>query len=78
MQPIKHFCFFILSFLLVSNSFATEAINVYPTHWWVGMKSNKLQLMVHTDQDLPQSVKVAAMDCAYKKYPSLKTNIMFS
>lgn len=58
MQPIKHFCFFILSFLLVFYSFATEAINVYPTHWWVGMKSNKLQLMVHTDQDLPQSVKV--------------------
>jgi len=59
MQPFKHFCFFILSFLLVSNSFATEAINVYPTHWWVGMKSNKLQLMVHADQDLPQSVKVS-------------------
>lgn len=59
MQPIKLFYFSILSFLLTSYSFATESINVYPTHWWVGMKSNKLQLMVHTNQDLPQSVKVA-------------------
>ena len=67
MQPIKHFCFFILSFILVSYSFAIEAINVYPTHWWVGMKSNKLQLMVHTDQNLPQSIKVSGNGLRIKK-----------
>lgn len=58
MQPIKFFYFFALSFFVFSYSFATESINIYPTHWWVGMKNNRLQLMVHSDQDLPQSVKV--------------------
>jgi glycosidase len=32
---------------------AENTINVYPTHWWVGMKNPKLQLMVHGDHDLP-------------------------
>jgi hypothetical protein len=58
MQSTRLFFLSFLFVLLSSISFAVEAINVYPTHWWVGMKSNKLQLMVYTDQDLPQSVKV--------------------
>lgn len=58
MQSTRLFFLSFLFVLLSSISFAVEAINVYPTHWWVGMKSNKLQLMVYTDQGLPQSVKV--------------------
>jgi glycosidase len=29
------------------NSISSFAIDVYPTHWWTGMKNPKLQLMVH-------------------------------
>lgn len=28
-------------------SFAQNAVNVYPTHWWAGMKNTKLQLLIH-------------------------------
>ncbi|HEV8079986.1 MAG TPA: alpha-amylase family glycosyl hydrolase [Chitinophagaceae bacterium] len=40
--------------LLISNStFAqTPEIKCYPTHWWAGMKWNKLQIMVHSENDL--------------------------
>ena len=27
--------------------FAQDAIEVYPTNWWVGMKNPKLQVMLH-------------------------------
>ncbi len=30
-----------------SNSYATD---IYPTHWWVGMKNPNLQLMIHRDR----------------------------
>ena len=32
-----------------SFAFADSPYQVYPTHWWVGMKNPKLQLMVHSD-----------------------------
>ena len=28
-------------------AFTQNEINFYPTHWWAGMKWNKLQIMVH-------------------------------
>ena len=46
----------ILSFFLIVlsfSSFSADQINVYPTHWWIGMKNPKLQLMIHSNQDLP-------------------------
>src|SRR3954452_7031464 len=49
-------------FLLVLCSRAlvfAEAVDVYPTHWWVGMKNSKLQLMVHaTDIGIGASVSI--------------------
>ncbi|MFL5788001.1 MAG: glycoside hydrolase family 13 protein [Flavisolibacter sp.] len=41
-----------LFFLVVVHTFSLivfsqDAIDVYPTHWWVGMKNPKLQLMLH-------------------------------
>ncbi len=67
MQSIKLFllssiCFFLSSFVLANN-----AINAYPTHWWVGMKNNKLQLMVHADQDLPKTLKVSGSGLSIQK-----------
>ena len=50
----------ISSFLLLfcSISFAQTPINAYPTHWWVGMKNPKLQLMLHADSDLSKNVRI--------------------
>ena len=42
------FCLFSLKI-----SFAQKGLNVYPTNWWVGMKHNKIQLIVH-QQDSTQ------------------------
>jgi glycosidase len=50
----------IASFLLLfcSISFAQNQINAYPTHWWVGMKNPKLQLMLHADSDLSKNLRI--------------------
>lgn len=40
--------FFVLNFFI--PVFAQEAYKCYPTNWWVGMKWNKLQVMVHGDK----------------------------
>ena len=42
----KIFFFFICS-LIIEQSFSQNSIVVYPSHWWVGMKLNKIQLMIH-------------------------------
>lgn len=31
---------------------AADKIDVYPTHWWVGMKDPKLQLIIHASMDI--------------------------
>lgn len=40
---------FIALAILSLNANATDNYNVYPTHWWVGMKNPKLQLIIHSD-----------------------------
>ena len=39
--------FFLLFILLVSNKSFSQNVEVYPSNWWVGMKWNKVQLMMH-------------------------------
>ncbi len=40
-------------FLLIAwPSLAAQEVNVYPANWWVGMKSNRLQLMIHSQADI--------------------------
>lgn len=39
--------FFTVLFLWQCVCVLGQQINVYPTHWWVGMKNRNLQLMVH-------------------------------
>lgn len=60
-RSILCFLFVILSVQL--GAFAQE-LNVYPTSWWTGMKYNKIQLMIHGDNDLSKSVSV--------NYPGIK------
>jgi hypothetical protein len=43
---MKRFAFLVVSFLLSHISFAQDSIEVYPTHWWVGMKMNRIQIML--------------------------------
>ncbi len=43
--------YFIILLLVVSTkSFAIDMLGVYPTHWWVGMKNPKLQLILHGEK----------------------------
>ena len=46
-----------------SSTFLNAQIKAYPSHWWVGMKHNSLQVMLHSTVDLSKSVKV--------KYPGV-------
>ncbi len=48
MKKIAFFLIFNFSFSIVLFS-QTENIKCYPTNWWVNMKWNKLQIMVHGD-----------------------------
>jgi neopullulanase len=48
------FCFL----LLCAQSFAQNNLNVYPTHWFAGMKDSKLQLVIRSQTDLPKSVSI--------------------
>ncbi len=55
---------FVLIVLLSSLLFELAAqVKAYPSHWWVGMKHNTLQVMLHASTDLSKSVKV--------KYPGI-------
>jgi hypothetical protein len=54
-----------ISIFWVGFSFAQYA-DVYPTNWWVGMKNNKVQLLIKSaDSSLYKSVVTI-------KYPHLK------
>ena len=45
---MRKYILFILAFSFFNSAFAqTTGIDCYPTHWWAGMKWNKLQIMVH-------------------------------
>ena len=39
----------IMGCLWVIDTWAADSLKVYPTHWWVGMKNTKLQLLVHAN-----------------------------
>ncbi len=45
MKKIFSLCLLICTCIFVYAQ--SNQINVYPTHWWAGMKWNKLQVMVH-------------------------------
>lgn len=49
------------------NASAIDYYNTYPTHWWVGMKNPKLQLMMH-GQNISQFTKVTI------SYPGIKVD----
>jgi glycosidase len=58
----KMFVFIYLFFSI--QSFAIDFYAVYPTNWWVGMKNNKLQLVLHGD-------KIGLFEKVSIKYPGV-------
>lgn len=45
--------FFFLPFIIFAIVASSQNINLYPTNWWVGMKWNKVQLLVRAaDQNI--------------------------
>ena len=51
--------FLIFCFLFFISYLATaQYADVYPTNWWVGMKWNKVQLLVHGSYDTFNREKV--------------------
>jgi glycosidase len=44
---MKNFLLILYSLFLVPSSIFSQSVEVYPSNWWVGMKMNKIQLMVH-------------------------------
>ncbi len=45
---MKRVALFFTILLLPFFAFAQNKFNCYPTHWWAGMKLNKVQIMVHS------------------------------
>lgn len=46
---MKKIFLFILCSAFIANTYSqSEKVDVYPTNWWVGMKWNQVQLMVHS------------------------------
>src|SRR5215203_1974930 len=41
----------IICFTFVYLVSSAQSIQVYPTHWWVGMKWNKVQLLIRSSDD---------------------------
>lgn len=49
MNMIKKLFYFLLLIICCIN-LSAQNIEVYPTHWWIGMKNPNLQLMVHSEK----------------------------
>jgi glycosidase len=47
---MKKLTVLLLACLSFTISFAQNDLEVYPNHWWVGMKNPKLQIMIHQNQ----------------------------
>jgi neopullulanase len=50
MKKLSFFLLFTIHYSLFTFSQAKNEIKCYPTNWWVGMKWNKIQIMVHGDK----------------------------
>ena len=51
--------FFWITLFISTQSFASDTLSIYPTHWWIGMKNPKLQLMIHADNVANNSFSIS-------------------
>lgn len=49
----------IIALLVMHVVAVAQYATVYPTNWWVGMKNNKVQLLIHSDHETFSSEKVS-------------------
>lgn len=71
-HAMKKLFLLILLLAFAGASFSqNESVNIYPANWWVGMKWNHVQLIVH-GSDLKTSVK--SVEIHYPGVQLLKTN----
>jgi neopullulanase len=61
---IRLFLTFSLFFVI---QLSYSQINVYPSHWWTGMKNTSLQLMFHSSENLSPNITVKSSCLAIKK-----------
>lgn len=59
----KYLAIFLL--IISINSRANDDLTIYPTYWWVGMKNQNLQMIVHRDL-------VASEEISMLAYPGVK------
>lgn len=59
--------FLLTAILFAVTAFAIDNVNTYPTHWWVGMKNQQLQLMIHGEN-------LASFTKAAISYPGVKVD----
>ena len=48
----RKFFFIFVSLVISLGVFAQDNLRFYPTHWWVGMKNSKLQLLIRSDENI--------------------------
>jgi neopullulanase len=66
---MKKITVFFLSLLTLQTLYAQSTIQIYPTNWWVGMKNNKIQLIVHQEdstQVFPDKLTVRSSSPDFK------------
>ncbi|MEY2835031.1 MAG: Cyclomaltodextrinase, N-terminal, partial [Bacteroidota bacterium] len=51
----------------ISTIWAANAVSCYPSHCWIGMKQQTLQLMIQSKSDLSAAVKVTGSGLIIKK-----------
>ncbi|PWT99833.1 MAG: alpha-amylase [Bacteroidetes bacterium] len=61
--------FIFLCYILAVGHICSQDINVNPTHWWVGMKSPELQIMIHGNKigSANSTVKISYPGVSLKK-----------
>ena len=65
LKSILFFAVLVISFY--SQSQSQNGLSVYPSNWWVGMKNSSLQLMIHSNYDVPSSIKIDRAGITIKK-----------
>ncbi|CAN5482429.1 glycoside hydrolase family 13 protein [soil metagenome] len=67
MKQFRFLASFVVVIFLIQFSLFSQTTTVYPTNWWVGMKWNKVQLMLHDTTGLASDKVVVAIN-----YPGVK------
>jgi len=64
---MKKIIFFIVCLFIIEQSFSQNTVEVYPSHWWVGMKMSKIQLMIRiTDEGFIIPKNKLVFNCSSK------------